>query len=252
MQYITGLHALHCPCSLQTPGKPYHGVDWTYPATADTDNTFFKDYGIEVNESVPAHGPSTLIANHLRACLDLLSEGKTQPLVGLKREIIANNQYTAELFDKVITLKEMPIWNEVSWFMGCEYGLQWLDFLKTQSVDWPVKPNSHFEPIAPEDNTLLAFVQAKIKEFQSYQKISSLAGLFHSVLFRQSEINRVVKIELRAFLSKLYPERLWFLKTIDHYPSDPVLEKDFAQILEMLNMSEKMSPLFEETSPETA
>ena len=51
MQYITGLHALQCPCALNTPGDTHPAsVDWTYPALADTETAFFKDYGVETNK----------------------------------------------------------------------------------------------------------------------------------------------------------------------------------------------------------
>ena len=50
-------------------------------------------------------------------------------------------------------------------FIGCEYGLQWLEFLKSNNIDWPTNPNPTFEPVAPTDNSLLAFVQARISEF---------------------------------------------------------------------------------------
>ena len=104
-------------------------------------------------------------------------------------------------------------------------------------MDWPTNPNPSFEPLAPEDNSLHAFVQARITEFKRFQKISTLAGLFHSVLFRQPEINRIVKIELRAFLAKLRPEELWFLKEIDHYPSDKTLEDDYLKLCDFLRIS---------------
>ena len=88
------------------------------------------------------------MANHLRAVLDLLYEGKFKDLAGLKREIIANDQLTPELFDKVVELHTQNVWNKVSWFIGCEYGLQWLEFLKSKNIDWPTNPNPTFEPVA--------------------------------------------------------------------------------------------------------
>ena len=112
MQYITGHHALCCPCALNTPGNPHHlSVDWTYPATADTDTAFFKDYGIEKDRIVPIDSTPRNVANHLRAVLDLLAEGKLKELVGLKHEIIANDLYTPELFNKVIELNSQSALN---------------------------------------------------------------------------------------------------------------------------------------------
>ena len=203
-----------------------------------TETAFFKDYGVETDKEVARLAGTRNVANHLRAVLDLLHEGKFKDLAGLKREIIANDQLTAELFNKVLELHTQNVWNQVSWFIGCEYGLQWLEFLKSKNIDWPTNPNPTFEPVAPTDNSLLAFVQARISEFKQFQKISTLAGLFHSVLFRESEVNRIVKIELRAFLAKLHPEELWFLKEIDHYSSDKVLEEDYQRLCAFLKISQ--------------
>lgn len=238
MQYITGLHALQCPCTLGTPGDTHHtSVDWTYPTLADTSTAFYKDYGVETDKEVARLSGNRNVANHIRAALDLLAQGKVNDLSGLKREILANDQLTPELFNKVIELHTENVWNRVSWFIGCEYGIEWLDFLKLKNMDWPTNPNPSFEPVAPEDNSLHAFVQARMTEFKRFQKISTLAGLFHSVLFRQPEINRIVKIELRAFLAKLHPEELWFLKEIDHYPSDKTLEDDYLKLCDFLKIS---------------
>ena len=236
MQYITGFHALTCPCSLKTLGVPHASVDWTYPALSDTDSAFFKDYGIETDREVTHLQGVCCVANHLRAVLDLLAQEKVKELTGLKRKILANDQITTELFAKVIELHTQNVWNRVSWFMGCEYGLHWLDFLKSKAIDWPVNPNPEFEPIAPTDNSLLSFVQARITEFKQYQKVSTLAGLFHSVLFRKQEVNRIVRIELRVFLINLYPEELSFLKTIYRYPLDKTFEDDYRMLREFLNM----------------
>lgn len=239
MQYITGLHALQCPCALNTPGDTHHAsLDWTYPALADTETAFFGDYGVETDKEVARLSGTRNVANHLRGVLDLLYEGKFKDLARLKREIIANDQLTAELFNKVLELHTQNVWNQVSWFIGCEYGLQWLEFLKSKNIDWPTNPNPTFEPVAPTDNSLLAFVQARISEFKQFQKISTLTGLFHSVLFREAEVNRIVKIELRAFLAKLHPEELWFLNEIDHYPSDKVLEEDYQRLCAFLKISQ--------------
>lgn len=66
MQYITGLHALQCPCALNTPGDTQHAsVDWTYPALADTETAFFKDYGVETDKEVARLAGTRNVANHL-------------------------------------------------------------------------------------------------------------------------------------------------------------------------------------------
>ena len=47
MKYLTGIHALNLECSLETSGD-WHmsGLKWEKLTWADTNNMFFKDYGI--------------------------------------------------------------------------------------------------------------------------------------------------------------------------------------------------------------
>ena len=236
MQYITGFHALNCHSSLRAPDTLPVAVDWTYPEIADTETAFFKDFSIETNKEIPYLTGTHNVANPIRAVLDLVIQGKEKELTGLKHKILANDLLTEELFNKVIELQAQSLWNDVSWSIGCEYGTEWLEFLKSKNIDWPTNPNPNFQPITPTDNTLLAFVQVRIAEFKQFQKISTLAGLFHSVLFREPEINRTVKIELRAFLCKLHSEELCFLKEIDHYPSNQLFEEDYKNLCKLLKI----------------
>lgn len=237
MQYITGFHALNCHSSLRAPDTLPVAVDWTYPEIADTETAFFKDFSIETNKEIPYLTGTHNVANPIRAVLDLVIQGKEKELTGLKHKILANDLLTEELFNKVIELQAQNLWNDVSWSIGCEYGIEWLDFLTSKNIAWPTNPNPSFEPVAPADNSLLSFVQARISEFKQFQKISTLAGLFHSVLFREAEVNRMVKIELRVFLSKLQSEELQFLMAIEHYPeSNHVFQTDFMKLRTMLKM----------------
>ena len=237
MQYITGFHALNCHSSLRTPDTLPVAVDWTYPEIANTETAFFKDYSIETNKEIAQLPGSHNVANPIRAVLDLLIQGKEKELTGLKHKILANDLLTEELFNKVIELQAQSLWNDVCWFIGCEYGIEWLDFLTSKNIAWPTNPNPSFEPVAPADNSLLSFVQARISEFTQFQKMSTLAGLFHSVLFRELEVNRMVKIELRVFLSKLQSEELQFLMAIEHYPeSNQVFQTDFMKLRTILKM----------------
>ena len=103
--------------------------------------------------------------------------------------------------------------------------------LSTRGREFPHRANSFFAK-------LLSNPTNGKSGFKQFQKISTLAGLFHSVLFREAEVNRKVKIQLRVFLATLHPEELWFLKEIDHYPSDKVLEEDYQKLCAFLKISQ--------------
>lgn len=132
MEYISGQHALNLACSLPTSGD-WHidAIQWDHPWTKDTEEGPFGNYGIEVNCHVPQReGREVLCANHIRALLDLLLDGKFALAQGMRNDFICNDSLNDEIFGKVMQLKTSTGWEEISRFMGKEYGILWLDFLK--------------------------------------------------------------------------------------------------------------------------
>lgn len=130
MQYITGIHALNLNCSLKTPGDWHQSaLQWDHPTVADSEDSFFGEYGIEDCVHVPEHSGSFKIANHIRAALDLMVNGNFAQIKGLKKNLICNDQYTPEIFEKVGQLRCQKNWPQISNFMGLEYGIEWLRYL---------------------------------------------------------------------------------------------------------------------------
>ncbi|MCL2213482.1 MAG: hypothetical protein FWB93_06595 [Oscillospiraceae bacterium] len=129
MQYITGIHALNLPCSLETCGD-WHGsaLKWQDISVRDTRSAFYGDYGIEPNKQIPEHSGTYAVANHIRALLDLLEMGKFSVAGGMNKDYICNDNYTNEIFEKVSQMKNLPHWNEIERFMGREYLSKWLDY----------------------------------------------------------------------------------------------------------------------------
>jgi len=47
MQYITGIHALNIPCSLDTTGDWHSSwIQWKHPRIRDTEDSIFGEYGL--------------------------------------------------------------------------------------------------------------------------------------------------------------------------------------------------------------
>lgn len=135
MRYITGIHALNLPCSLETCGD-WHtsALQWKKPNIQETDNSTFGTYGIEKCDCVPEHQGTYYIANTLRALLDLLEQGNFGIAQGARDDFICNDNYTEEFFNKVSELKTTPNWIDIDKFMCKEYMLQWVRYKEKNNV----------------------------------------------------------------------------------------------------------------------
>jgi len=129
MQYISGIHALNLPCTLETCGD-WHcsALRWRDITFMDTEAAFWGDYGIERGKKIPEHEETYAVANHIRALLDLLETQKFSVAQGMNNDFICNDNYTSEIFDKVSLMNGLPHWPEIDRFMGKEYYAKWLDY----------------------------------------------------------------------------------------------------------------------------
>ena len=129
MRYITGIHALNLPCSLLTCGD-WHcsALQWEKPGFRNSEDSVFGDYGIEQCSVVPENEGTFAIANHIRALLDLLEIGNYCEAQGMNNNFIGNDDYTDEVFGKVVLLSALPHWSEIDGFMGSEYYGKWLAY----------------------------------------------------------------------------------------------------------------------------
>ncbi|WP_290150005.1 hypothetical protein [uncultured Parasutterella sp.] len=96
----------------------------------EPDDSVFGIYGIEDNSFVPNHPDTYKIANHIRALLDLVSEGNFGYAQGMNKDFICNNKYTEEVFSKLLLLRTSYMWEKIKEFIGKEYGVAWLRFLQ--------------------------------------------------------------------------------------------------------------------------
>ncbi len=133
MVYVTGQHALNLPCDLITSGD-WHtsALAWEKVMVANSDNMFFKEYGIEYPRAIPNHQEQYYVANHIRAILDCLQMGHFAIVQGMRDELIDNDIYTEEIFYLVSTMKQLSNWGDIDKFMGSEYFMRWEDYKKNK------------------------------------------------------------------------------------------------------------------------
>ena len=126
MKYITGLHALHVPCSLETCGDTHHLPDWKHPTVMNTATAFFGDWGLEWRE-IPGHGGKRIpVANHIRACLDMLEMRDYISLQGMNAVYLDAPCYNEFIFHQVLRMQTFPYWKEIDAFMESEYFMDWV------------------------------------------------------------------------------------------------------------------------------
>lgn len=135
MLYVTGIHALNIPCSLDTCGDWHQsGIQWEKPHMKESFGSLFGDYGIETDKEIPDHTEKYAVANHIRALLDLIEEGNFPVAQGMRDDFIGNDKYTPEVFDLVAKMRNLPTWDKIDDFMGHEYFGRWLDYKEAHGL----------------------------------------------------------------------------------------------------------------------
>jgi len=135
MKYLTGIHALNTTCNLNTFGD-WHStaIQWEHPHENESTNSLWGDYGIETDRTIPFCKGVHNVANHIRACLDMLLFRQFSLLQGMRKDFIGVEEYDNLIFDKVSKLKKMSYWNEVDAFMEKEYLMKWVNYRKRNDL----------------------------------------------------------------------------------------------------------------------
>lgn len=132
MQYITGIYAMNLQCSLDTCGDWHKSaLNWDNIKFGDTEESIFGEYGLETHTDVPEHAGEFLVANHVRAGLDMIDSLDFAHAQGLREEFICDEKYTKEILEGVA-----KIWDysdeekrlKIDSFMLREYRLDWFNF----------------------------------------------------------------------------------------------------------------------------
>lgn len=135
MKYLTGIHALNIPCSLDTPGDWHQGaLRWDDLTIKDSDNSINGSWGIESQKTIPFTELKMPVANHIRALLDMIEDGDFSSAEGMNKNFISNERYDIEIFDRVSRFKALSIWDKIDDFMGKEYLFKWLNYKKEMNL----------------------------------------------------------------------------------------------------------------------
>lgn len=130
MKYITGVYALNIEDSLETCGD-WHtsALDWQKVKLVSSEETIFKNWGIEENKSIPEHKEKFNVANTLRAVLDLMIDGQTRYLKGFRDDFFCTDLYNEEFFERVIELRQLDNWCSIDELMRREFMSEWDNFI---------------------------------------------------------------------------------------------------------------------------
>ena len=135
MLYISGMQALNLNCKLLTCGDWHQSsMNWSKLDLYDSEKSIFKDYGIEINNTVPFNLGNHYAANHIRALLDLIVQGHFSLAQGMNKDFICNDIYNEEIFQKIIELRNFSNWLDIDEFIGREYLGKWLKFKKGNNL----------------------------------------------------------------------------------------------------------------------
>lgn len=137
--YVTGIYALNIECKLNSTGDWHRSaIRWDVlpKRLKESDVSIFVDYGIEKNKTLNflKGSPKYNVANHIRACLDLLVEGNFPTTQGMRDDFICTDEYDEEIFKKDCMLKELSNWKDIDDFMGKEYKIKWLNFKEKEGI----------------------------------------------------------------------------------------------------------------------
>ena len=185
MKYITGVQALNLPCSLNTSGDWHRtAIKWEQLTSRESCESVFGEYGIETCSCVPFHPGAHHVANHLRACLDLIEAGNFSLAQGMRDDFLCDNTLDQDLFEHVLLLKDSERWEDIVRFMGMEYDTSWLKFLAEKALPVPLLP-SHKQ-------------YSQRRETQKQESLSALTAAW-SVHKRIDDLERLMNFTLGHF-----------------------------------------------------
>ena len=129
--YITDIHALNLPCELETTGDWHIGaIQWENPHMKESNGSLFGDYGIEKEKQIPGRNEKYPVANHIRALLDIIEDGRFTVAQGMNNNFICNEKYDREIFKHVAMMQNLKHWDKIYNFIKKEYGPKWINFAK--------------------------------------------------------------------------------------------------------------------------
>lgn len=134
VQYITGIFALNIRTMPDVCGDWHRGaLDWNKVCLQESGQSVWGNYGIAKDHFVPELGRKCNVANTVRALLDLIAAKQFHYAQGMQSDFVCNDDYTTEIFDKVLMLKNRPDWSEIDSFMQSEYKMKWVRYAGSEA-----------------------------------------------------------------------------------------------------------------------
>lgn len=131
MKYVTGVHALNIPNSLETCGD-WHcsALRWKDICFLESEGSIWGEWGIESGKHIPEHGDEVFyVADDLRAILDIMGVYKdTRYLKGFKNDFLCTDKYNLVFFEKVYMLRDADNWDEIDSLMSKEFMWEWVRY----------------------------------------------------------------------------------------------------------------------------
>ncbi|MDR2828736.1 MAG: hypothetical protein LBV51_04880, partial [Acholeplasmatales bacterium] len=137
MRYISGIQALNMHYTNQTTPGDWHGlsVDFSNPQWYYTEQSPFLDFDIELRK-FPGIKEKVYVANHTRACLDLIYECKYSVIAGMKNTLIDDKLLNELLLQKLLLLIKDNNFQVIFNLILKEYRLDWINVLEKNGVIW--------------------------------------------------------------------------------------------------------------------
>lgn len=151
MRYITGIVALGTFCERDTRGlwniRRSDYLDEENMRLRESNESPFKDYGIERNKIISYHEFTTYnVADHVRAYVDLLYDGKFDFLKGVFADAINDSRARKDIFMLVYgKLRHLAIFKEINEFMEDEFGSAWISYKQAVQASAEHIANHHEE-----------------------------------------------------------------------------------------------------------
>ena len=135
MKYISGMICFGIPCREDSVGTwLYTKQDYTDPDNLklyESDDSIFKDLGIEQDKIIPYHDDGELfnVANHTRAYLDMLANCEFDKLRDVFYDYISSKHCRYVIFRETYTrLSKLDTYKDIHKFMSEEFGNAWMSF----------------------------------------------------------------------------------------------------------------------------
>ena len=244
MKYISGIYGLNTKCNLETMGD-WHcsSLNWSKPLILESDNSVFKDFGIEYNKKIPEHNETYNVANHIRACLDLIEQGNFGIVEGMNKDYISNSKYDNLIFEKVYLLKDEPNFTQINDFMLKEYRMKWVNFCKISNINRLINNNNNDDIINSTSVDLHCINKITYNNLLKFQNKAILVNLYNIIFLIKNHWEKLSDTTKDNIKDSFSHKGIDYFEMLLETQSDELIDKeklqnDFIDIWDKVGLSE--------------